>query len=338
MNIAAIAFTQAGLALGRRIQRLLPEDAVTVAAATGPDKVSFRRWTEEHFPVSDALVYIGAAGIAVRAVAPLVRSKTSDPAVLVLDDRGRFCIPLLSGHLGGANALARRLAAALDAVPVITTATDNHGVFAVDTWAQSQGLAIVNPEGIKGFSARLLAGQPARLHSDFPITGRIPEGVVLVGGKPFDASITARPRGARDVLYLVPKAACVGVGCRKDVAPEAVEQALDMLLAKGGGIDRRAVCGLYTLDRKAAEPALLALAEKLGVPLTAYTAAELNAVRGQFTASAFVQKTTGTDNVCERSAVLGSGGGRLYLKKNAGNGVTMAMALRDVTIRFEEEP
>ena len=337
MKVAAIAFTQSGLALGRRIQRLLTEDQVTLAAATGPDKVSFRHWTEENFPVSDALIFLGAAGIAVRAVAPLLRSKTTDPAVLVLDDRGKFCISLLSGHLGGANDLARRLAAALDAVPVITTATDNHGVFAVDTWAKSQGLAIVNPAGIKGFSARLLAGQPARLWSEFPVTGHIPDGVVLVGARPCDAMVTLRPRGMKDVLYLVPPAACIGVGCRKDISLEALEQALEMLLAKGG-IDRRAVCGLYTLDRKANEPALLALAQELGVPLTAYTAAELNAVRGQFTASAFVQKTTGTDNVCERSAVLGSGGGRLIAKKHAEGGVTMALALADVVLRLEEEP
>ena len=146
-----------------------------------------------------------------------------------------------------------------------------------------------------------------------------------------------KPRGARDVLYLVPPLACVGVGCRRDISLEALEDAFEKLLLKGG-IDRAAVGGLYTIDRKGDEPALLELAKKLGLPLTTYTPAELNAVKGQFSASAFVQKTTGTDNVCERSAVLGSGGGKLVLKKNAGNGVTMAMALRDVTIRFEEEP
>lgn len=337
MKLAAIAFTQSGLALGRRLQRLLAGEEMSLAAATGPDKVSFRRWTEEHFPIEDALVYIGATGIAVRAIAPLLKSKTSDPAVLVLDDRGKFCISLVSGHLGGANDLTRRMAALIDAVPVITTATDNHGVFAVDSWAKSQGLTILNPHGIKAVSSRLLSGETVRMWSDFPISGKIPDGVVLVSGRPCEVAVTMKPHGARDVLYLVPPLACVGVGCRKNIALDALEEAYQMLLSKGG-IDPAAVCGLYTIDLKAKEPALLALADKLGLPLTTYTAAELNAVKGQFSASAFVQKTTGTDNVCERSAVLGSGGGKLVLKKNAGNGVTMAMALRDMTIRFEEEP
>ena len=337
MNIAAIAFTQSGLALGRRLERLLEGDTFTLAAATGPDKVSFKHWTAEQFPVADALLFIGATGIAVRAIAPYLKSKTTDPAVLVMDDRGRFCISLLSGHLGGANDLTRRVAGLLDAVPVITTATDNHGVFAVDSWAKSQGLILCNPEAIKLVSSRLLAGETVRLCCDFPIAGRIPDGVVLVTEKPWDIAVTLKPRGAKNTLYLIPPAACVGVGCRRDISLEALEQAYEMLLKKGN-IDPRAVCGLYTIDRKANEPALLALAGKLGLPLTDYTPAQLNAVKGQFSASAFVQKTTGTDNVCERSAVLGSGGGKLFLKKNAGNGVTMAMALRDVTIRFEEEP
>ena len=337
MKLAAIAFTQAGLALGRRLQRLMPDDDVTLAAGTGPEKVSLKHWTAERFPVSDALLFIGASGIAVRAVAPHLKSKTTDPAVLVVDDRGKFCISLVSGHLGGANDLARRVAELLDAVPVITTATDNHGVFAVDSWAKSQGLCIADPAGIKAVSSRLLAGHPVRLYSDFPIAGQIPAGVVLVSGRPCEVALTCRARGARAALLLIPRAACVGVGCRKGIALEALEQAYEMLLAKGG-IDARAVAGVFTIDRKAAEPALLEFCANHSLPLTAYSAQELNGVKGQFSSSAFVQKTTGTDNVCERSAVLGSGGGKLILKKNAGNGVTMAMALRDMTIRFEEEP
>ena len=336
MKIAVIAFTRSGLQLGRRIQRVLAGDAVTLAAGTGPDKVSLRRWVEEHFYADEALIFVGASGIAVRAVAPHLKSKTTDPAVLVLDDRGRFCISLVSGHLGGANDLARRLAAALDAVPVITTATDNHGVFAIDTWAKGQNLAIVNPEAIKRVSARLLAGETIRLASDFPIAGSVPDGVLLVRDKPYDVAVTLKPRMARDTLYLVPKIAAVGVGCRKNIAPEALEEAYEMLLKKGG-VDPRAVLGFFSIDMKRDEPGLLQFCQSHGLPLTTYSAAALNAVKGSFSASAFVQKTTGTDNVCERSAVLGSGGGKLNLKKNAGNGVTMARALRDIAITFDPQ-
>lgn len=336
MKISSIAFTQAGLSLGRKLQRLLPEESVSLACGTGNHKVSLKNWTAEMFPVSDALVFIGATGIAVRAIAPHLKSKSTDPAVVVIDDRAKFCISLASGHLGGANDLTRRLAALLNAVPVVTTATDNHGVFAVDSWAKSQGFVIANPEEIKTISSKLLAGDTVRLSSDFPIAGKIPEGLLLVPGKPFDIHVTLRPRNARGVLYLIPPIAAVGVGCRRDIAQEALEQAYDLLLSKGS-VDSRAVTGAFTIDMKHSEPGLLAFCQKRDLPLTCYTAAQLNAVKGSFTASAFVQKTTGTDNVCERSAVLGCGGGRLYLKKNAGNGVTMAMALRDLTVRFEED-
>lgn len=101
---------------------------------------------------------MGAVGIAVRAIAPHCKSKATDPAVVVLDECGRFAVPLLSGHLGGANALARALAEACGAIPVITTATDANGVFAVDEWAKAQGCAVLEPERIKLVSGALLAG------------------------------------------------------------------------------------------------------------------------------------------------------------------------------------
>ncbi len=336
MKVAVIAFTQSGLSLGRKLQRLMPEDQVSLACGTGSNKVSLKHWTAEQFSAADALIFLSATGIAVRAVAPHLKSKLSDPAVLVVDDRAKFCISLLSGHLGGANDLARRVSGLLNAVPVITTATDNHGVFAVDSWAKSQGLVIANPEAVKLVSAKLLAEKTIRICSDFPIAGRIPDGVVLVNDKPYDVSVTLKPRGAKNVLYLIPPAAYVGIGCRRDIPQDALEQAYAMLLSKGS-IDPRAVAGACSIDRKAAEPALLSFCQARDLPLSTFSADQLNAVKGQFSSSAFVQKTTGTDNVCERSAVLGSCGGKLFLKKNAGNGVTMAMALRDVTIRFEEE-
>ena len=102
--------------------------------------VTLAGWTAQQFAAADALVFVGAAGIAVRAIAPHCQSKATDPAVVVLDECGRFAVPLLSGHLGGANDLACRLGAACGAVPVITTATDANGLFAVDEWAKKTKL------------------------------------------------------------------------------------------------------------------------------------------------------------------------------------------------------
>ena len=141
-------------------------------ARCGENGVTLANWTAAQFAQSDALVFVGAVGIAVRAIAPHCRSKATDPAVVVLDECGRFAIPLLSGHLGGANDLARRLAKACGAVPVITTATDANGVFAVDEWAKHQHCLVAEPARIKKVSGALLAGCTVRFASDWPIQGK----------------------------------------------------------------------------------------------------------------------------------------------------------------------
>ena len=124
MSRAYLAFTAKGEALAHRLAEALPGSV----SRCGGD-VTLKGWTAEHFAQDEALIFVGAVGIAVRAIAPHCRSKAADPAVVVLDEGGRFAIPLLSGHLGGANELAQRLAAVCHAVPVITTATDGRGVF-----------------------------------------------------------------------------------------------------------------------------------------------------------------------------------------------------------------
>ena len=156
---------------------------VSVSRGFGEGKADLRAWTAHAWEASDALLFVGAAGIAVRAIAPHVASKTNDPAVVAIDEAGRFAVPLLSGHLGGANELAQTVARAVGAIPVITTATDVRGVWAVDTWARCAGLAVSNPEAIKRVSARLLSGGRVTLYSDMPISGQPPEGVDIASDR-----------------------------------------------------------------------------------------------------------------------------------------------------------
>ncbi len=156
---------------------------VSVSRGFGEGKADLRAWTALAWEASDALLFVGAAGIAVRAIAPHVASKANDPAVVAIDEAGRFAVPLLSGHLGGANELAQTVARAAGAIPVITTATDVRGVWAVDTWARRAGLAVSNPEAIKRVSARLLSGGRVALYSDMPISGQSPEGVDIASDR-----------------------------------------------------------------------------------------------------------------------------------------------------------
>ncbi|MDR1450584.1 MAG: cobalamin biosynthesis protein [Propionibacteriaceae bacterium] len=329
MRIAAIAFTDAGCALGRRLQSGEPDLDVTRCPAGG-----LADWTRERFASCDALLFIGSVGIAVRAVASLARSKASDPAVVVIDEQGQFAIPVLSGHIGQANALARRLARAIGAKAVVTTATDLRGLFAVDDWAVRQGLRIANPERVKTVSAALLAGRDIRLAAEFPIAGTPPRQVVL-GGNQWDVFVTCRTLPPTDTaLHLVPPVITAGVGCRKGTSVEAVEAAFSAALAAAGR-HRLSVAEVCSVDLKADEPGLAEFCARHGLPFRTFAAASLAALEGDFAASEFVATIAGVDNVCERAAVLG-GGGYLVARKAAWDGVTVALALREPSLCFDD--
>lgn len=318
MNVRLLAFTQQGMQLALRLAQALPGEAARCSMSCTLDA-----WTADAFEHADALIYVGAAGIAVRAAAPYIKSKAADPAVVAVDECGRFAVPLLSGHLGGANRLARRIGAVCGALPVITTATDANGVFAVDEWALRQGCRVLDVPRIKNVSAKILAGGTAVLRSPWPVKGAPPQGVA-VGEDTFDFELTVHSADA-GALRLVPRIAVLGVGCKKETPARAIEQAFALLLAQSG-LCAEAFYKVCSIDLKQDELGLRTFCAAHGFAFETFSAAQLAAVEGSFSASGFVQSVTGVDNVCERSAVLGSGG-TLYHKKQAGGGVTMAVAM-----------
>lgn len=326
---------------------------VSVSRGFGEGKADLRAWTALAWEASDALLFVGAAGIAVRAIAPHVASKANDPAVVAIDEAGRFAVPLLSGHLGGANELAQTVARAAGAIPVITTATDVRGVWAVDTWARCAGLAVSNPEAIKRVSARLLSGGRVALYSDMPISGQPPEGVDIASDRaradivvsPFaganaGASVrAAETTGVRaqapapEPLRLVVPCIVAGIGCRRGACAEAIEEAF--LLACGqAGISPSAVREAATIDVKAHEEGLLAFCRARNIPLATYSAEELSQVEGSISPSDFVRATVGVDNVCERAAL--ADGGKLIFPKLAHGGVTVAFSKVTIELSFKE--
>ena len=336
MTLRYIAFTEKGKQLADTLASALGGEAARCGEPLG-----LCEWTATHFRTGNGLVFVGAAGIAVRAVAPHVNSKATDPAVVVVDEGGRFAVPLLSGHLGGANDLARAIGKVCGAAPVLTTATDVNGIFAVDEWAKRQNCAIPDTGKVKEISGLLLSGGTVRLRSDWPITGEPPSGVRMTAEEDYDVLLSLRAEG-KDVLRLVPRIAVLGVGCKRGTPHEAMEAALERLLEKSG-LCTQAICAAATIDLKSDEPGLLAFCATHGWPLVTYSAEELRRAAGEFTASAFVERVTGVDNVCERAAVLAAGGlaaGRpLRWRKTAGNGVTMAVALKPYqpTWRWQDE-
>ena len=290
MILKAAAFTTRGAAWGEKLG--FPVER--------PERVM--DWAAQAFSASDALLFIGATGIAVRAIAPHLRSKLRDPAVVVMDEMGRHVIPILSGHIGGANELAIAIAEKTGAEPVITTATDLNGLSAIDTWAVQNDCAIENPEAISAVSAAALDGRRVGVM----ITERLLT-------PPFPVTLVLRPR----TLVL-------GAGCRRGVNGGRFEEyALNFL--KSCGVSLLSVRALATLDRKADEPALINFCNKYRLSFLTYTAEELRAVPGEFAHSNYVEEVVGVGNVCERAAVLASGG-RLLMGKTRYEGVMLALS------------
>lgn len=321
MKLVYLAFTDTGEALANRLARAL---GGSVSRCRRP--LSLDEWTKCSFAAADGLIFVGAAGIAVRAIAPYVRDKTHDPAVVVVDECGTFAVPLLSGHLGGANALARRIAAVCGAQAVITTATDRHGVFAVDEWTKRQRAEIQNPNRIKRVSGKLLRGERVSVYSAWTMEGDPPDGIVLESdATACDVRLDWRT-DAGEPLCAVPRVIVLGIGCRKDTPQEDIEQQFAVLCEKTG-LCERAVCTVASIDRKQNEPGLLAFCAAHGWRFVTFSAEQLMQVSGAFTSSPFVQSVVGVDNVCERSAVCASGGA-LVIPKFAGCGVTIAAACK----------
>lgn len=279
----------------------------------------------------DVIIFIGATGIAVRLIAPLLEHKVKDPAVLVMDEQGKFCISLLSGHLGGANKWARRTARLLGSQPVITTATDVSHAFAADLFAECNGLVITDFTAAKRVSARALQGQPIRIYSELPTSSlrRLPAAeqmVLLPRERMREADILIGIHDPGVGLFLPPRCLWIGIGARKDISETAVSNAVEQGLAELS-LSHYAMAGLASIDLKKNESGILRYAAVHGLPFRTFGKEELLAVPGSFTESAFVQSVTGVSNVCERAAVKAAGeGARLLLRKQIYDGVTIAIA------------
>ena len=305
------------------------------------DPMTLGEWVKRGFSKGNALVFVGAAGIAVRAVAPYLKGKNEDPAVVAVDEKGTFAVPLISGHLGGANALAKRIAASLGGIPVILTATDMNGAFAVDEWARRQGMAVIGTERIKTVSSKILSGKTVKVKAFDHIEGVPPENVEVISGndgnEKADVYITLDPgseQGKDGALILIPRRVILGIGCKRGTKVSAIEELFEEVM-KEGGFCREAVVKVCSIDIKENEEGLKAFCEGLRVPLEVFSAGELEAVKGDFTSSAFVKQKTGTDNVCERSAA--AGGGSPIVGKRVGNGVTMAVSILPADLKWEDD-
>ncbi len=286
----------------------------------------------------DAIIFVSAAGIAVRHLAPYAVNKLVDPAAIVINDNCDYVIPLLSGHIGGANMLAEMLADGLGAEAIITTASDVAGVKAVDMFAKENGFAIEDMDAAKLATAALLkrtAAERDEQQSRGDDTDNDAEHVQSAWEDAIENYFEVSEINGKSVLtidnvsvVMRPLKYCVGIGCKKGTDMlELAGFVKDVL--QGAGIAANEVYRVASIDIKAGEDAIKAVADLLRSPYYVYSAEELAGIKGDFTGSEFVKSVVGVDSVCERSAAAACGGAyRMVVKKQSCDGMTIAVAER----------
>ena len=338
MKVAVFAYSRQGCKTARKVMGYFAGDEVRAYTMERFEEPGFgaierpsKPFYEPIFAWSDAMVFVGAVGIAVREIAPFIRSKLTDPAVVSMDELGRYVIPLLSGHIGGANDLALSLAEVVEGTPVVTTATDINKKFSVDAWAARKGLAITNLNTAKSVSAEILE-RPVPLKSDFPIVTELPNGVVAAEEGKIGICISChKEKPFEETLLLVPPMLHLGIGCRRGTPVEKFRDAVDSVL-KEYNIHPKAIKQVTSIDIKSNEEGLQAFCKERNLPAVFYTAEQLWEVPGEFTPSSCVLRHTGVDNVCERSSMIGAE--KLLVKKTIRNGVTVAIAAEAWEVSF----
>jgi cobalamin biosynthesis protein CbiG len=346
-RIVVVGVSRAGAELAGRLGRALGAEAHLPRRWAAPEIVPIDEPLATALPrlfrdpSVRGLVVVLAVGATVRLLAPWLRGKAADPAVVAVDDRGRFAISLLAGHGGGANALAGRVADAIGACPVVTTASDAAGVFAVDLLGAEEGWKIeATPAALRHVAAAVVDGEPVGVYQEVGSRDWWQAGVpatVRPLAAPDDASVSGLsgllvitdrvitlPACQATVVYR-PPTLVAGVGCSRGASGDDVLSTIELALDRGG-LARASLARLATIDRRLDEPGLVACAERLGLPLRGFAADALAAVQPVPTPSAVVRQAVGTPGVCEPAAVLASGTAELLVPKVKTARATAAIA------------
>lgn len=333
-KICLLAFTDKGMELAGKIENKLSSERSVLIYDKKKEKAA--DFVSENFAEKEAFVFVGATGIAVRLIAPFINRKDKDPAVIVIDELGRFVIPVLSGHIGGGNQLALEIAEMIGAEPVITTATDINGCFSADVWATDLGCVIEDISRIRDISSAVLRDEKIGFRCvGFSVTGKKPSCFAEEREETL-YGITVSTGREKDVfekeLRVIPRIVTLGVGCRKNTDSRVFEKFVLEILEKEN-ISLKSIENVVSVDLKKNEKCILDFCRKYELPFQVYSAQKLMEIAGDFDHSDFVEKTTGADNICERSASLKSGG-KLIIRKTAAGGVTVAAAAREWMCKF----
>lgn len=317
MKLACITFTASGLQIAERIK----ESGAFEVDIFG--KSSYKEQLGFIFKQYGYVVFIAAAGIAVRLSAPFLSSKASDPAIVVIDDLGRFAVSLVSGHLGGANELALKLSGILQCRPVITTASDGRGIEAIDMFARANGLHIESLEDAKRITAMMLENRKIKLESEIRL--QLNYGNITDSGYEAVIIVSSRKRAAADMpcCVLRPRNIYVGIGCRRGKTKEEILEAISRAFDRHD-ISEKSIKALGTVDIKNDEAGIIEACRELGCSMKVFDRESIGRVEKLFVPSSFVESKIGVSSVCEPCAYLL--GGRMIVPKTCINGITIAVS------------
>ena len=353
-KIAVWVLTDNGLALARTIAAksacsviFASENICANKCRVHVNEIFFKKFSvsvAKEFKNYHAHIFIMSAGIVVRVIAPIIKHKTVDPAVLTIDDAGRYVISLLSGHIGGGNALTEYIGKITGAVPVITTATDVNNVLAVDMLAVEKGLCIENSNAIKYVNMAFLKNKSVLLHDPYGVFDKFH----TKGSSPFKKLDVKDLYGVQDklnnclcgvyidhfkidlpenILVLRPKSLAIGMGCNRGTDKNEILQLIETVF-KNYNLSLSAISFMGSIDLKKDESGFLVLSKELDIPFVVFNKKELSMVKGIENPSEMVKKHVGVQSVCEAAAILAAGNGRLIVCKQKTKNVTLAVAER----------
>ncbi|MCH4888264.1 cobalt-precorrin 5A hydrolase [Acidaminobacter sp. JC074] len=313
LMLAVISLTKGGLEQAEKLKAL---KACHVFHKPKPFKEEVLRIYRDY----DQILFIMATGIVVRTLGPVLGHKSSDPAVLVMDEKGKHVISLLSGHLGGANALTHEIAGLLNSVPVITTSSDTNNLLSVDMLAEKNGWLLRDFEGAKKVTALLVDGHKIHTHN-FKVDEKAyddqnGDGLVYLGHKDMTFD---KPN-----VRLIPKNLVLGIGCRKNT-PYHILEAFIMVVLREHGFEKEAVSKITSAWVKKDENCLNVLSEAWQIDFETYDKDQLLSVETLFESSEFVKETIGVGCVSEPSGYLGSDKGSCLLHKIKKQGMTLSI-------------
>lgn len=333
MKVACLSFSERGKILGEKLKALSTDekDYKIHHYYNGDVKGGLKSIMGELFKEYHGLIFISATGIAIRLIHSYIIDKTIDPAVVVIDDMGRFSISLLSGHIGGANELAKWAANIIGAIPVITTASDNRGIEAIDTFAIRNNYYMENMKDVKNLTSLMVNGKKIGFYSEMEAIIQYDNLIIIKDLEDIDPSIegiiivSSQTKIPMDynICHLIPKNINIGIGCRKGVGGDRIIQAIKDALYKAN-ISINSIKALGTVEVKKGEKGIIEASKYFNLPLEIFTLDEIRKVEDKFEKSQFVKDTIGVYSVSEPSAYLL--GGNLITKKSKHNGITISIA------------